>query len=234
MNRLLLIVIASIITVTSSAQHLSLSINGGAAIPTGSFAKGDYADPSSGFAGAGGHFNFTGVWSLSKHWGIQAFTGYSRLSFKGPQSLSDGYKEDSGTDSTTLYGKGSNHVWSFLAGPCYSIAAGKKLTIGARALIGYVNTHLAGFQIFYEDYTGNAMTQREASGGAFGGQAGLSLGYPLTQKLSVQINGDYFISKPDIPIHYDNFIVNSGRRLNTYNKSLGGINASIGLSYSLF
>ncbi|HVU54800.1 MAG TPA: outer membrane beta-barrel protein [Puia sp.] len=234
MHKLLLILIVSTLTLTASAQHLTLSINGGASIPTGSFAKGDYADPSSGFAGTGGHFNITGAWSLSKHWSIQALVGYSGLGSKGAQSLSDGYKEDSGTDSTTLYRKGSNHVWSFLAGPRYSIDAGKKLTLSARVLIGYVHTHLAGFQIFYEDYTDNAMTQQEASGGAFGGQAGLGLAYHLTKKLSIQINGDYVISKPNIPIHYEDFIVNSGRRLNTYNQSLAGVNATLGLAYTLF
>lgn len=229
---LLLTVLTSVLSL--SAQHLTVSINGGAAIPTGSFSKGNYADETSGFAKTGGHFNITGTYFLNKHFGIGALIGYSRLGYKGAQSLSDGYKEDSGTDSTTLYQHGSNHAWTFLAGPYYRIDAGKKLTINLRALGGYTNTHLAGFTIFYEDYTDNAMTQREASGGAFAWQAGIGLAYHITPRISVQINGDYFMSKPDIAITYTNFIVNSGRKLSSYNESIAGINATAGISYALF
>ena len=221
-------------TSTPAATKFVLSLNGGTAIPTGGFGKGDYADESSGFAKTGGHFNLTGTYFLSKHFGIGALIGYSGFGFKGSQSLSDGYKEDSGTDSTTLYTKGSNHSWSFLVGPYYRIDAGKKLTVTLRALGGYTNTHLAGFQIFYEDYTDNAMSQREASGGAFGWQAGVGLAYHITSKLSVQINGDYFMSKPDLAISYDDFIVNSGRRLSKYNESISGVTATVGVAYTLF
>src|SRR5882757_5962466 len=168
-------------------SRLVLSINGGVSIPTGSWGKGDYADEKSGFAKTGGHFNITGTYYLSKHFGIGALIGYSQYGFKGAQSLSDGYKEDSGTDSTTLYRKGSNHSLSFLVGPYYQIISCKKLSLNVHVLGGYTNTHLAGFQIFYEDYLDNAMSQREASGGAFGLQAGLSVQYHITSKLSVQV-----------------------------------------------
>jgi len=94
-----------------------------------------------------------------------------------------GYKEDSGTDSTTLYAKGTNHSLSFLIGPVYRIDAGKKLFIDIRALVGYVHTHLTGFQIFYEDYTTNSMAQKESSGGGLGFQGGLAVGYYLTKKI---------------------------------------------------
>ena len=218
---------------SAKAQKITLSVNGGAALPMGGFGKGDYYDASSGFAGTGGHFNVTAGYSLGKHWGVQVLAGYSKFAFKGAQSLSDGYKEDSGTDSTTLYRKGTNHSWSFLIGPTYKIDAGRKFSITARALGGYVNTHLAGFQIFYEDYLDNAMSQREASGGAFGWQAGLGLQYKLTARLAVQINADYFASKPNIDISYDNFVVNSGRRLTRYNETIGGINTTAGLALSL-
>jgi hypothetical protein len=230
------IILLTVLTgmLTASAQHLTLSLNGGAAIPTGSFAQGEYSNEASGFAKAGGHFNITGTYLLNHHFGISALVGYSRFGFKGAQSLSDGYKEDSGTDSTTLYQQGSNHAWSFLAGPYYRMDAGKKLSISLRALAGYTRTHLAGFQIFYEDYTDNAMAQREGSGGAFGWQAGIGLAYHLTHKLSLQVNGDYFMSKPDVAISYDNFVVNSGRKLRSYHESIGGITATVGVAYELF
>ncbi len=217
----------------ASAQHLSLSVNGGAGIPVGDFGKGDYNNEASGFAGTGGHFNVTGTWWFRNHFGITALAGYSRFGFKGAQSLSDGYKEDSGTDSTTLYRQGSNHALSFMAGPAYELAICKRLSVQFRALVGYTRTHLAGFQVFYEDYTDNVMAQREASGGAFAWQAGVGLAYHLTKKLSVQINGDFFSSKPDIGMTYDNFIVNSGRRLSKYHRAISGVNATAGVAYQL-
>jgi len=234
MKKFLFVLVAFGGVLTASAQHLSLSVNGGASIPTGDFGKGDYYNEASGFAGTGGHFNVTGTWWLKKHIGITALAGYSRFGSKGAQSLSDGYKEDSGTDSTTLYRQGNNHSLSFLAGPSYKLDLCKGLSLQIRALGGYTRTHLAGFTIFYEDYTDNAMSQREASGGAFAWQAGLGLAYHLTKKLSVQINGDFFSSKPDIAISYDNFVVNSGRRLSRYNGSISGINATAGVAYQLF
>ncbi|MBS1661091.1 MAG: outer membrane beta-barrel protein [Bacteroidetes bacterium] len=226
------IVLATLLAVTTTQAQLS--INGGLALPTGSFGKGNYADETSGFAKAGAHFNISYTHYLNKHWGIGALAGYSAFGFKGAQSLSDGYKEDSGTDSTTLYRKGNNSTLTFLIGPYYKIQLCKNLSLDAHLLGGYTHTHLAGFQIFYEDYTDNSMTQREGSGGAFGWQAGLGIHYALTHKWSVQINGDYFSSKPNIPIQYDNFVVNSGRRLSSYNQTISGINATIGVSYALF
>lgn len=217
-----------------STSKFILSINGGIASPVGNFAKGDYADEKSGFAKTGPHFNLAGTYYLNKNWGVGMLVGYSQFCYKGSQSLSDGYKEDSGTDSTTLYQKGTNHSLSILIGPYYRLDAGKKISIDIRLLGGYVNTHLAGFQIFYEDYTDNAMTQKESSAGAFGIQAGVGVQYHITNNLSVQINGDYFTSKPDIPINYENFVVNSGRRLSSYNESISGINATIGFAYRLF
>lgn len=234
MKKILIVMTAAACGLSVQAQKLQVSVNGGIASPMGNFSKSDYSNEKSGFAKTGGNFNITGTWFLTKHFGIGALVGYSKFGYKGSQSLSDGYKEDSGTDSTTLYLKGSNHSWSFLAGPYYRIDASKKITVTARVLAGYTQTQLAGFQIFYEDYLDNAMSQREASGGAFGLQAGLGVQYHLSKKLSVQVNGDYFTSKPDIAIHYDNFVVNSGRRLSRYNESISGIHATAGIAYALF
>ena len=242
MRKLFIALAALIAGFTATAQKKQdtayskfiLSVNGGLSIPMGSFSKADYADEKSGFTKTGSHFDITGTYYLNKHFGIGAFVGYSRFGIKGSQSLADGYKEDSGTDSTTLYHKGSNHSFSILVGPYYQVVSCKKLSVNVHVLGGYTNTHLAGFQVFYEDYTDNSMTQREASGGAFGLQAGVGVQYHLTGRLGVQINGDYFVSKPNIGISYDDFIVNSGRKLSSYNESLYGINATIGITYSLF
>jgi len=196
-----------------SSPHLVLSLNGGLGIPAGNYGKSDYDDQKSGFWKTGVHINISAVYYLDKNWGIGILGGYSQFGLSA-QSLADGYKEDSGTDSTTLYKKGNNRNISVLAGPYYRLPVGKKVSVDFRILGGYINTHLA-------------------SGGAFGFQAGAGVTYHITDKIGIKANADYFSSKPKINISYDNFIVNSGRRLNTYNESSGGINATLGVAFSL-
>jgi len=236
MKKIFFPILVSFLGLTVQAQqktsHVELSVNGGIASPTGNFSKSDYEDESSGFAKSGGHFNITGTYFLSKHFGIGALVGFSQFGFKGAQSLADGYKEDSGTDSTTLYTKGKNQDFSVLAGPYYRFTLGKSLSLDLRVLAGYVKTNLAGFSVYYEDYTDNVMSQKEASGGGFGYQAGAGLNYHISNCWGVKINADYFSSKPKVDIAYENFVVNSGRRLSTYNESLSGIAATVGLFYS--
>ncbi|MFT3948168.1 MAG: outer membrane beta-barrel protein [Agriterribacter sp.] len=215
-----------------SSSHFVLSLNGGIASPMGNFSKGDYSDERSGFAQTGFHYNISGVYYLNKSFGIGALVGYSQFGHKGLQSLSDGYKEDSGTDSTTLLTKGNTRSLSFLAGPYYSFHLGSNFSIDLRVLGGYVNTNLSGFDVYYEDYTGNVMTQKEASAGAFGFQAGAGIRYNITHKIGVQANVDYFSSKPKFDIRYDNFVVNSGRKLTTYNETVAGLNTTIGIVFN--
>jgi hypothetical protein len=240
MKKLTLIIIACMTGAGVFAQKKSadktfvLSVNGGVSLPSGNFSKADYADPKSGFANSGGHFNITGTYYFNKNFGVGVLVGYSAFGHTGSKSLSDGYKEDSGTDSTTLYLKGNNHSLNVLIGPYYRIPVGNKFSIDLRVLGGYVNTHLAGFQVFYEDYTTNAMSQEESSGGGFGFQAGAGVNYQLTKMIAIKANADYFSSKPKVDIKYDNFIVNSGRKLNSYDQSINGINVTLGVAFNLF
>ncbi|MFT3701280.1 MAG: outer membrane beta-barrel protein [Agriterribacter sp.] len=215
----------------SSYAHFELSLNGGIASPSGNFAKGEYSDERSGFAKTGFHYNISGVYYLNRNFGIGALVGYSQFGHKGSQSLSDGYKEDSGTDSTTLLTKGNNRSLSFLVGPYYSFHLSNHFSIGLHVLGGYVNSNLSGFDVYYEDYTDNVMTQKESSAGAFGFQAGAGIKYKITSKIGVQAGVDYFASKPAFDINYENFNVNSGRRLTTYNESIAGLNTSIGIIF---
>ena len=232
LSAILIILLAASVHAQKTSSHLEISLNGGIASPLGSFGKGDYADDKSGYSKTGGHFNIAAVYFINKRFGIAVSGGYSQFKFKGAQSLADGYKEDSGTDSTTLFTKGHNRNFSVLIGPYYSIPVSKKLSVDLRVLGGYINTHLAGFEIHYEDYTDNIMMQNEASKSAFGFQAGAGVTYHITDKIGIKANADYFSSKPKMNISYDNFVVNSGRRLTTYNESLDGINTTLGIAFS--
>ncbi|RXK85440.1 outer membrane beta-barrel protein [Filimonas effusa] len=217
-----------------NAQKMTVALNGGIAGPMGAFSRSDYYNEKSGFAKAGYHFNLSATYKLNKSLGINMLLGYSQFGHKGLRSLAEGYKEDSGTDSTTVYSRGTNHSFSVLIGPAYFLPVSKKLTLSARVLGGYVRTSLSGFQVFYEDYTDNAMTQKKASAGAFGGQAGLGLAYQLSNRVSIRANADQFLSSPAFKISYEHYIVNSGRRLSDYHQTLSGINATVGVGITLF
>ena len=216
----------------SSDKKNEISFNIGVAVPGGNFSKANYADPASGYAKSGLHLNLSGSHYFNKNWGAGLMIGYSQYGTRGAQSLADGYKEDSGTDSTTLYSIGHTNSLSVLVGPYFRIPAGKSFSVNLRAMIGYVNTHLAGFKIFYEDYLDNFMTQDKSSGGGLGLQFGVDANYKITKMIFIKAGVDYFYSKPRLDISYQNFIVNSGRKLASYDEALPGVNATLGLGFA--
>ena len=219
------------VTPQSANKKNEIAINAGIGSPAGNFSKGDYADYRSGFAKTGVHFNLSAVHYFNKSWGVNLLIGGTEFGRTGSVSLADGYKEDSGTDSTTLYTQGNNKNFSVLAGPVFKIPAGKNLTLNIRALIGYSNTHLQGFKVYYEDGLDNALTQREASGGAFALQAGAGIRYNIIKSIAILANVDYFTSKPKINIGYDNYVVNAARKLTIYHESVSGVNATLGIGF---
>lgn len=216
------------------AKSWSLSINGGVASPSGNFSKTDYDDNTSGYSKTGFHLNLSGIYQVSKSFGINAVVGFSQFGHAGLINLADGYKEDSGTDSTTLTTKGTSGTFSVLVGPVVNIPLAKKFGLHFRVLGGYVSSTLSGFNIYYEDYTDNTiMTQNKATAGAVGFQVGAGLSYAVTDKVSILANADYFNSTPTFNISYQNFNVNSGRRISTYKETISGVNATIGIGFRL-
>ena len=210
-----------------------ISINAGIGIPSCNFSKGDYADETSGFAKTGFHINLSGTHHFNKNWGVNVLVGYTQFGSTGLQSLADGYKEDSGTDSTTLNTTGNNSSFTVLVGPVYNIPVSDKFSVQLRALGGYTSTTLAGFKVYYEDYLDNTvMEQNKATGGAFGFQLGAGIKYKASDKIYILANGDYFNSKPSMDITYENYNVNSGRKLTTYNETVSGINITLGIGFS--
>lgn len=208
-----------------------VSLNGGAAIPTGNFSKADYDNDASGFAKTGYQVNVAGTYYFKKsNWGIAAQVGYSGYGFKGAQQLADGFKDGFDVDSTTLYRKGKNHSLSILAGPAYGVVC-SRFTLQLHAMAGYVRSGLAGYQVFLEDQEGNEFTQAKATAGSFGWQAGAGLQYRLCKHFAVTANADYFYSKPDFTIDNINRPIAAGRKIDAYHEAVAGINATLGLVY---
>lgn len=241
MKKIIVTAIALCAITTSFAQKKAavksssteISINAGVGSPSGNFAKGDYANEKSGFAKSGFHINLSGTYFFNKNWGLNLVLGFTQYGSKGLQSLVDGYKEDSGTDSTTLNTTNKNSSFNVLVGPVYQIPVSSKFSVRLRALLGYSNTTLAGFKVYYEDYLDNTvMEQKKSSGGGFAFAAGAGVTYKVSKNICLLANADYFSSKPNIDIAYVNYNVNSGRKINTYNENISGINATVGIGFS--
>lgn len=233
MKKILIIAVILFTAFTGFAQKkVSFSLNGGIASPVGNLSKSSYEDNNSGYSKTGFHINADAVFHLDKNFGIGVNVANSSFGHKGLVNLSDGYKEDSGTDSTTLVSKGNNNIFSVMAGPVFSLPVTSKLHVNFRIYGGYADVNMKGFTIYFEDYTDNALTQNNAKKGGFAVQAGLGLAYDITKCISVRLNSDYFTVKPKLDITYDNFNVNSGRRLTTYNESLNSINTTLGIGFN--
>lgn len=218
---------------TTATATNEISINAGVSSPSGNFAKGEYDNNKSGYSKAGVHLNLSGVHYFTPNLGINVLIGYTQFGSKGLQSLVEGYKEDSGTDSTTLSTTEKSSSFSVLVGPIYKIPVTDKFSVQIRALGGYTNSTLGGFKVYYEDYLDNTiMTQKKSTAGSFGLQAGLGLNYKITNKIAVLANADFFTSKPTFNISYENYNVNSGRKIDTYKENINGINATLGVGFS--
>ena len=147
----------------ATAQDLMIGLTGGTSAPFGNFTKTDFNDPKSGFAGTGLNMGITGTKMLSKNFGISALISYHGYSFKGLQVLADNFKDAFAIDSSTVNVVGSNYSLNFLVGPYYSLPIGKKLSFDSRLLVGWVNAHLAGNQVFFEDQAASTFTQKAST-----------------------------------------------------------------------
>jgi hypothetical protein len=214
-----------------------LGITSGVSIPLGSFARTDYYNSNSGFAGAGGNYGLSGTWMLSKHWGIAELFSYQQFSFAGGQNMALGMQSFPGgfdVDSVNFKVRGNNHTFNFLAGPVYTMRVGKKLDVDIRLLGGFVNANLAGNNITLTDggITDPTFYQAVSWANTFGGQLGAALRYHVTQHIGVALNADFFYSKPDFEVNNINRNNNAGREIFIYDEPVEGVNANITLSYS--
>ena len=244
-NTIITLIIATIFTgcnIFANAQNTSaqntenqilVGITGGATIPLGNFTRTDFSNPNSGFAGSGGNIGAMGTYMLNKHWGITALASYHSYSFKGLQVLADSFKESFALDSTTVNVKGSNYSVNLLAGPYYSAAVNKKIHIDSRLLVGFINAHLAGNTVLFEDQAASTFTQNSASANTFGFQFGTGVRYDIWKHFGVMLNVDYFYSKPDFQITYENRNNSAGRWIKNYDQPITGINTNLTIVYQL-
>lgn len=216
-------------------DNFVIGITSGFTIPTGNFAKTDYNNAASGFAGPGYNIGITGSWQLGKHFGISALVSYQQYSFRGIQNLADGFHESFDVDSASATTRGSNHSVSILAGPYYSMPLSAKLSIDFRVLIGIVNSTLAGWDVVLTDagITHPPLTQNVSNAVALGGQAGIGVRYKISEHWAVMVNGDYCYSKPDFSVVNLDRLANAGRLINNYNQPIAGMNTNISLLYKL-
>ncbi len=208
-------------------------LTGGLSAPGGNYTKTDFNDPKSGFAGPGFNIGVTGTWFINKNWGINALISYHSYSFKGLQVLADGFKDAFAIDSSTVNTQGSNYSMNFLVGPYYSLPIGKKFSFDSRLLVGLVNAHLAGMQMFFEDQAASTFTQKESTANTFGLQLGIGGRYAISKHSGIMLNIDYFYSKPDFSINYENRNNNAGRWITSYNEPIAGLNTNLTLYYIL-
>lgn len=240
-KNMLFTIAASGIMINSNAQNITLANNfmvgvtGGISTPMGNFAKTDYDNNASGFAGAGYNLGITGTYFLTRHFGINALVSYSQYSFKGIQHIADGFHESFDVDSSSATTKGSDHSISILVGPYYTVPLSAKLSVHFRLLAGITSSTLAGWDVVLTDagITHPPLTQNTSSATAFGLQGGIGLHYTIARHWGVMLNGDYFYSKPNFAIENLDRNANAGREISSYNQPLAGINVNITLLYEL-
>ncbi len=133
-------------------NNFSIGISAGVSLPMGNFAKNDYKNNTSGFAGTGYNIGLNGTKFLNKNWGISFLLSYTKFgSYDGMQSLAYGFQKDFEVDSASATVKNTSHLINFLIGPTYSIPICKNLFIETRALVGITSAELAGWDVVLTD-----------------------------------------------------------------------------------
>jgi opacity protein-like surface antigen len=218
---------------SKEAHALIIGVTGGFTSAWGNFTKTDYYYNKSGFAAGEYNLGITGTYIIKKHFGITALAGYQHFGIKGLQNLAAGYKEDFAIDSATVYAKGTNYAINLMAGPYYSITAGKHLFIDIRGLAGLVNAHLAGNKVDVENNVASSFEQKSATANTVGYQLGAAIRYQFSNHFGVMIDAAYYYSKPEFTVENINRANNAGRLITRYNEPIQGTNLNLSFIYQL-
>jgi len=223
---------------TQVAPKFMIGFTGGVTMPMGNFAKTDYYNGASGFAGTGGNFGFTATYFIDKHWGISELFSYHQFNFVGAENMAlgmQGFPDGFDCDSVNFKVMGNNHTFNFLIGPVYTTGISKKLNLDFRLLVGFVNANLAGnsFTITDGGVTDPTFYQAVSWANTFGSQLGAALRYNISKHVSLSANVDFFYSKPDFEVNNINRNNLAGREILSYDQPVEGINGNLTLYYIL-
>jgi opacity protein-like surface antigen len=240
--KIVLSIVAVCIAATSVAQQKGQSfigINGGISFPLDNWGKsatvvsinGTVTDPD-GYANTGGFGALDGAYFFSKHFGIGGLLSYGTYSLKNVAALSQGYQESFDVDTTRT--TPTNYTqFNFLPGIYFNSAIAKKLSFTARALAGISSATTPKITVSIEDggVFDPPLVQESASKSAFAFDLGAGLSYALKKCLALNLNADYFYTKPDFTIDNTARNNNAGREITEYNQPLDAVNISLGIAY---
>lgn len=218
-----------------------IGVNGGVSFPMGNWGKsalisstsGFVSDPA-GFANKAPLISVDGAYFFSEHFGVGGVFNYATYKTKDLSTLSAGYQESFDADQVTTTA-GSYKSWSILPGIYFNQGLSKKFSFTARALAGitHTSTPKISVNVMDSDIDDGTFEQLSASKTAFALDGGIGLNYKLCKKWSLNLHGDYFYSKPNFKIENTNRSNVAGRYIDSYNQALNGINATLGVAYSL-
>jgi hypothetical protein len=211
---------------------LRIGLTGGVSVPTGNFAKTDYTDLRSGFAGPCFNLGITGTYMITQHWGITGLVSYSRYDQSGLDNLAAGYVASFAVSDATIRVKDDTHTFSYLIGADYSLDFCHRIAIDLRAMTGLVHAQLAGYEVQLEDNVSSTFQQRSARANTIGYQIGVAARYNFNSRLGIALNFDYYYSDPDLSIENVNRANNAGRLLTRYNEPITGVNTDLSLVYT--
>jgi outer membrane protein W len=220
-----------------------IGINTGVSVPTGNWGKTSTASSLMsingtvgdvhGYAKTGAYVSVDGAWFFSEHFGIGAMVKYGNHDLRGIDSLSQGYEESFDVD-TTRTTHTSYKIWSFMPGLYYHLGLASKLSFTARFLAGLAAASTPEITVTIEDggVFDPPVEQYSASKIAPAFDAGLGLSYALNRSLLINLQADYFYTKPDFSISNSHRNTNAGREVYQYDQPLTSVNASVGIAYN--
>jgi len=240
--KIFLSIVALCIATTSFAQQKGQSfigISGGVSLPLGNWGKsaevisinGTVTDPN-GYANIGGFGALDGAYFFSKLFGVGGLLSYGTYSLKNVDSLSQGYQQSFDVDTTRT--TPTNYTqFNFLPGIYFNSAIAKKLSVTARALVGVSYATTPKITVSIEDggVFDPSLVQESASKASFAFDIGAGLSYALKKCLALNLNADYFYSKPDFTINNTARNNNAGREITQYDQPLDAVNISLGIAY---
>lgn len=234
----------SLSVLSSSAQTKPSSfigISGGISMPVGNWGKSEMVSSTSGFtsspagfASKGPLLSVDGAYFFSKHFGVGALFNYATYKTKDLNTLSAGYQESFDVDQVTTTA-GRYKSWSILPGIYFNQPLSQKLSFRARGLAGitHTTTPRISVNVMDSDIDDGTFQQLPASKTAFALDGGIGLNYNIWKKWSLNLNGDYFYSKPSFTIQNTQRNNAAGRLITAYNEPLSGVNITLGIAYAL-